>query len=114
MPQTYMRTSLPRNGLNSAFLPVSELCISSMRFQPATRRLRRHELQNGSELRTVGPAGERHPQRHEQLRAALAGLPLEEGGERVQIRARALQCRRRGREESGPRGGDDTLLLGAE
>jgi hypothetical protein len=30
MPQTYMRTSLARSGVNSSFSPVSELWILSM------------------------------------------------------------------------------------
>src|SRR5580704_13277552 len=99
MPHTYMRTSFARSGLNSAFSPVSELWILSIRLEPAARGGERHEFQERGELRAVRLPGKRDAQRHVQFGAAASGALLQDLGEQMQIGAGGVQGGRGGGEE---------------
>src|SRR6202000_3254739 len=114
MPQTYIRTSLPRSGLNSSFSPVSELKILRMDLQPLPDGVRRHELEQLRKFRSMGLAGQSHPQRHEELGALAAGALLQALGERLEVALRLFERFGRGLEEilSGSR--HDALLFRSE
>src|ERR1700733_4934992 len=111
MPHTYMRTSLPRSGLNSSFSPVSELNILSMDFQPPPDRVRRHELDELRKFRPVRLSGQRDTQRHEKIRAFSAGTLLQPLRERFQIAARLLIGIAGSAEEFRSCGRDHALFL---
>src|SRR6202035_1184162 len=85
MPQTYMRTSLGRRGLNSSFSPLNELWILSMRLQPSPRGFRRHQFEELREFRAVQLTGQCHSQGHEQSCALAARALLENSGEHLEV-----------------------------
>src|SRR5882724_5813491 len=85
MPQTYIRTLLGRRGRNSSFSPLKELWILSMRLQPSSRGIRRHQLQERGEFRTMHLTRQGHSQGHEQICALASRALLEKSGEHLQV-----------------------------
>ena len=89
----------------------SELWIRSMRLEPAARRcLVASICSSGASSGPVRLAGERGPQRHEELGALAPGALLQYFREHLQIRDRLDQCIRGGSKKTPARGRDDALL----
>src|SRR5580692_7384235 len=86
-----MRTSLGCRGLNSSFSPVSELCILSMGLEAAARRLRRDELEQGSEFGTMSLAGQGDSERHEKVGSLASRALFQDLGQLLQVRGRLIE-----------------------
>src|SRR6202162_2268246 len=111
MPQTYMRTSLARRGLNSSFSPVRELWILSMGLETAARRVAGHEPEQRCKLGTMRQAGQGDSERHVEVRALAAGALFQNSSQGLEVRVCLVERGGGGGEEFRPCGRDDAALV---
>src|ERR1700688_5181270 len=111
MPQTYMRTSLARRGLNSSFSPVRELWILSMGLETAARRVAGHELEQRSKLGAMRQAGQGDSERHVEVRTLAAGALFQNSSQGLEIRVCLVERGGGGGEEFGPCGREYAALV---